>query len=205
MQNFKIRGLLSIFIFIALVIGCEKANDIAESAKKAAKKAQTLITEKAVEVSDTAVKVKDNAVMVAGNVKNVAIEQIDEINDRVKAVVIETTQEVIFQLKAWLYEIMKPVFPWLFIIFFLILYVALKFAIPLSNFVQMQLAIAAASYAISFYIFSKIGLSAFAVKGSLWFLLPIIMSFLGFWLFRNKTKIFGSKSKAMSEAVNQAG
>ena len=189
-----------IFIFIAMVIGCEKANDIAESAKEVAIKAQTLITEKAGEVSD-------NAVKVSGNVKHAAVEQINEINDQINAIVIETTHQVIVQLKAWIYEIMRPVFPWLFIIFSLLLFVALKFAIPLSNVMQIQLAIAIASYAVSFWIFYKIGLLAFAVKGSLWFLLPIIITYVGFWLwgYFRKTKIVGPKSTAMSKVVKQAG
>ncbi len=200
MQNLKIWGFLLIFISIAIVVGCEKANDIAKSTKDAATKAQHLITAKAVEVSDNAMKVADNA-------KHVAVKQIDKVSDQITTIVNETTNQVISQIKAWIYEIMRPVFPWLFIIFFLLLFVALKFAIPLSNFTKIQLAIAIVSYAVSFWIFYKIGLLAFAVKGSLWFLLPIMIIYLGFWLkgYVSKPKIFGPKKTAMSEAVSHAG
>ena len=182
-----------------MVIGCEKANDIVESAKKTATKAQTLITEKAIEVSDNAVKVADNA-------KQAAVGQINNLNDQIKTIVNDTTHQVIVQIKAWIYEILTPVFPWFFIIFFLLLFVALKLAIPLSNVMQIQLALAVVSYTVSFWIFTKIGLLAFAIKGSVWFSLPIIISCLAVWFYRktNKTKISGPKSKVMSEAVNQA-
>ena len=200
MQNIKIWGLLLIFFIIAIAFGCEKANDIAKSAKDAATKAQHLITEKAGEVSDNAIKVADNA-------KQVAVEQIDKVNDQITAIINETTHQVIAQIKAWIYEILRPVFPWLFIIFFLLLFGALKFTIPLSNIMQIQLALAVVSYAVSFWIFFKIGLFNFAIKGTLWFLLPFIITCLIVWFFQNirKTKIVGFKSRATSKVATQIG
>jgi Sec-independent protein translocase protein TatA len=207
MQNIRIRGLLVIFIFIAIVVGCEKAKDMAESAKKAATKAQTLIMEKVSEVSDSATKVKDNVKQVAVNVKQVSVEHIYEVNKQIKNIVNETIQQVIVQIKAWIYKTLEPVFPWLFIILFLLLFVALKLAVPLSNLVQIQSALAVISYAVAFLIFTKIGLLAFAIKGSVWFLVPFIISCLVVWFVRNvrKTKTLSLKSRVMSEAGSQIG
>lgn len=200
MQHFKIRCFIFVFIFISIAVGCEKANDIAESAKVIAIKAQHLITTKAGEASH-------NAIKAANNAKQAAVKQIDKVGDQITTIVNETTQQVIVQIKAWIYKTLKPVFPWLFIISFLLFFVALKLAIPLSNFMQVQLVLAVVSYAVSLWIFTKMGLLAFAIKGSLWFICPFIISCLVVWFFRNtlKTKIVGTKNKMMPEVANQIG
>lgn len=93
-------------------------------------------------------------------------------------------QGSILQAKDWLYNSLKPIFPWLFIIFFLLFFAILKSLIPFSHIVIIQLPIVFISYVVAFLLFFKLHLTHFAMIGSIWFVTPIVLTILILYFFR---------------------
>lgn len=77
----------------------------------------------------------------------------------------------------------QQLFPWMFI--FLFLFVALKYVIPFGNFVVIQLPISIIAYTIFFWLFATVGFTSFAIKGSLWVVVPIAVICFTLYFSRN--------------------
>ncbi len=119
----------------------------------------------------------------------------NDIQTSVTTKINNEAQDVVFQIKEWVKNGLAPIFPWMFVIFFLLLSGALKAIIPFSNIVIIQLPIVIFSYLMALRLFIQLDLTSFAIKGSLWFFIPIAATCLVLYLFRD---IIGPKIAAIN-------
>jgi len=170
-------------IVIVSAVACDNACEVVEKGKKLAIEAQ------------------DQATGIINNAVNTASVKMDEATSQMTNAVNNAVLQAMEKFRMWIVEALTPFFPWIFIIFFLLLFGALKAAIPFSDIVIIQIPILLISYIFSFILFAKIGLTAFAIKGTFWFMVPIIMSCIFFYLFRNTImpKIMKLNSKISSK------
>jgi hypothetical protein len=181
---------LAIFVPVLLFISCDKVLDILDTTIKVVKedviKKQQQVTAQAGEIADST--------------KRYAGEQLDKTQQQLLAAVSSVTQQLVTQTKNWIYETLKPFFPWIFIIFFLLLFAALKAIIPFSNIFLIQLPLVVSSYVVSFWLFAKQGLSAFAITGTFWLFIPVVIAGIIVYLFRNflRPKILDLNSKLVA-------
>jgi predicted Holliday junction resolvase-like endonuclease len=208
MKFFKLLLILVILMFV--VVACDKVSDMTQKAKKIAVAAKQQATEIAVKASDVAEHQISNATQQASQIatktKDAAEHQVDYINQRITVAVNNAVMKIVNEIKAWIYEELVPFFPWMFIISFLLLYVALKSVIPFANFSIVQLSLSIIAYSICFYLFAKVGLMSFAIKGSLWFIAPIAIICAVLYLFKNSIfpKIASLNNSFISKISEQA-
>ncbi len=164
--------LLSIVMFTFLCLfACEKVNEVSNTAKKIATTVKQESVKMAVHAANTAEQQVDKAV--------VAVEQqVENANQQLESAINAAVVEVINKIKTWIYEAFIPFFPWIFIVSFLMLFAGLKAAIPLNNLHIIQVPLAFISYILVFWLFSKAGLTSFAIKGSIYIVIPIAITAL---------------------------
>ena len=175
MNLFKSLAVLMIVMLSA--VACDDVDEMTKKAKKIAIVAQQQVTEIAITASDAAGRQMDNATQQATEIAAMATDAAEQkmasVTQQVTTAVNNAVFQVAEEIKAWIYEILTPFFPWMFIFLFLFLFVVLKYVIPFGNFVVIQLPLSIIAYTISFWLFSTVGLTSFAIKGSLWVVVPI--------------------------------
>jgi hypothetical protein len=177
MKTFKLISILSIIVMS--LIACEDVKEVSKKAKEMAIATKQQATQMVVNVADAA----EQKVV---TVKNAAEQKVDEATQQVTIAVNNAVAQVVNEIKAWIYQVLTPLFPWMFIISFLLLFVALKAAIPLSTIAVMQIFLSLISYILTFWLFAQLGLTSFAVKGTLYFVLPIAVISIAMNLCRDK-------------------
>ena len=110
----------------------------------------------------------------ADSAKVAAENKINGVNQKISNTINETIRKGIEDIKERIYNSLEPIFPWIFILCFLLLFAALKAVIPFSNAVIVQIPLVFLSYISIFFIYSSIGLIYFAIIGTLWILVPVL-------------------------------
>ena len=114
---------------------------------------------------------------------------VDGVNDSLNKVsqsVQDGIQQGVDRVNAHIYQLVEPMFPWMFIIFFLLFFAALKAIIPFSDKVVIQLSLILISYLVSIKIFSSMGLLYHAFLGTLWLIMPFVLLGTIFYFFRER-------------------
>jgi len=181
---------LAILVVVMLsVVACDDVDEMTKKAKKIAIVAQQQVTDIAIKAADTAGRQVDNATQqatkIAVKAKGTAEQQMANMTQQVTTAVNNAVLQVVEEIKAWVYEILTPFFPWMFIFMFLFIFVVLKYVIPFGNFVVIQLPLSIIAYTISFWLFATVGLTSFAIKGSLWVVVPIAVICFTLYFSRN--------------------
>lgn len=131
------------------------------------------------------------------DVSNTVSQKVNDAGKGIANYQNQIVDDVTNSIKTWLYEVLEPAFPWIFLISFLLLFGALKTVIPFSNFVAIQIPILVVSYGSIFSLFYKLEIVIFAIEATFWFLTPIIIFSLGLYLSRKtllpKIKSFNDK------------
>jgi hypothetical protein len=197
MRVANLIAIIALFIIpLMLLTACDKVIELFDTTSKAVKEE---ITKKQEQVTVQAGKVVDNT-------RRYAEEQLDKTQQQLLAAVQTVTEKVVTQTKIWIFEALKPFFPWIFILFFLSLFAALKAIIPFSNIFLIQLPLVLTSYIFSFWLFAKQELSSFALIGTLWLFIPVAITTIIFYLGRSyfKPKILALNSKLVSSFTGQS-
>lgn len=179
MRLFKLIMVISLTLTsIFIITACDKISEIFDTTQKVVKeelmKKQHQAVTQVAEITD--------------NTKRFAQEQLDKTQQQLLTAVSNVTQQLIMETRSWIYETLKPFFPWIFIIFFLLLFAAFKAIIPFSNILIIQLPLVTTSYIISFWLFAKQGLSSFALTGTFWLFIPVSISICIIFLCKNYLK-----------------
>ena len=177
MKAFKLISIL--MIVVLSLIACEDVKEVSKKAKEMA-----IATTQ--QTAQLAIKAKDATVQNVVSVKVAAGKKVDEASQKVTTAVNNAVAQVVNEIKAWIYQVLTPLFPWMFIISFLLLFVALKAAIPLSTIAVMQVFLSLISYILTFWLFAQLGLTSFAIKGTLYFVLPIAVIAIAMNLCRDR-------------------
>ena len=187
MNLFKLLAIL--MIVMLSVVACDDVDEMTKKAKKIAIVAQQQVTEIAIQTSDAAeqqmVNATQQATEIATLATDVAEQQMVNVTKQVSTAVNNAVLQVVEEIKVWIYEILTPFFPWMFIFLFLFLFVLLKYVIPFGNFVVIQLPLSIIAYTISFWLFATVGLTSYAIKGSLWVVVPIAVICFTLYFSRN--------------------
>ena len=187
MNLFKLLAIL--MIVMLSVVACDDVDEMTKKAKKIAIVAQQQVTEIAIQASDAAeqqmVNATQQATEIATLATDVAEQQMVNVTKQVSTAVNNAVLQVVEEIKVWIYEILTPFFPWMFIFLFLFLFVLLKYVIPFGNFVVIQLPLSIIAYTISFWLFATVGLTSYAIKGSLWVVVPIAVICFTLYFSRN--------------------
>ena len=177
MNTFKMISIL--MVFALSIVACEDV-------KEASKKAKEMVVATSQQTAQLAIKAKDAAEEKVVSVKVAAEKKVDEVSQKITIAVNNAVVQVTNEIKAWIYQVLTPLFPWMFIISFLLLFVALKAAIPLSTIAVMQIFLSLISYILTFWLFAQLGLVSFAVKGTLYFVIPIVIIAISMHFCRDK-------------------
>lgn len=187
MNLFKLFAILMIVMLSA--VACDDVDEMTKKAKKIAIVAQQQVTEIAIKATDAAGRQVDSAAQQVTEMATIATDaaeqQMVNVTSQVTTAVNNAVLQVVEEIKAWIYEILTPFFPWMFIFMFLFLFVVLKYVIPFGNFVIIQLPLSIIAYTISFWLFATVGLTSFAIKGSLWVVVPIAVICFTLYFSRN--------------------
>lgn len=166
-------------IIIMSVVACEDVKDVSIKAKEMAIEA----SQKAAKL---AIKTKETTGQTVVSVKLAAEQKVDEANQVITAAVNNAVTQVVNEIKVWIFQALAPLFPWMFIIIFLLFFLALKAVIPLSTMNVMQIILSLISYIVTFWLFAQLGLTSFALKGTLYFVIPIASVVVAMHLIQNK-------------------
>lgn len=187
-------SLIVLLVMLGLPItGCNDLSEMADTAKKVAVQQAGKATRE----------IAARTTKAAEDVKQLAGEQLDKAGQQIEYIVNETTGKIVAEIKAWIYQTLSPAFPWIFIILFLVVVGALKAAVPFSGIVVVQLPLVLFAYAMAFYLFSELGLVAFAIKGTLWLLMPVVLSCVVIYVFRKslRQRLKAAKSGAIANTM----
>ncbi len=179
--------MIKVVLFVLLILGLSSCSD----SKKAYEDAKV----KAAEVKDSAVKQYEESktkvveqyettIVQAAEVKDSAVKKYDDTVQSVSDYQDKIIAEVTESIKAWIYKTLEPVFPWMFLVLFLVLFGALKMIIPFSNYTAIQIPIFLGSYGLIFSMFYILDIAIFALEATFWFLLPIVTVSLIIFFFR---------------------
>lgn len=130
---------------------------------------------------------------------NNVVHKVNDMGERIGNYSNEKLEYITNEIKAWIYQIIKPALPWIFLISFLLLFGSLKIVIPFSSYAIIQSLLFIGSYGFIFSLFYSLGITSVALQATLWFLLPIII--IAVILFFSR-KILLPKIKALNEKLN---
>ncbi len=119
---------------------------------------------------------------VIDDVSKAAVKSVDTISQGVE----HGVRQGIDSVNSSIFEFFEPMFPWMFIIFFLLLFAALKAIIPFSNKAIIQLSLVTISYFLGLKVFYDMGIFYYAFIGTIWLLMPFVVLGTIFYFFRGK-------------------
>ncbi len=166
---------MKVIVFLVLVVIAIFYFASPETIKNAKEVATTTIND----IQETTSQQIDSA-------KQVATTTINDMHETASKKIDESIQTGINEIKDWSYNTLEPMFPWMFIIFFFLLFAALKAVIPFSNTAVLQLLLVSVSYLLSVKLFYDMSLLYFAFIGTLWIVMPIAAFAIVFYFFKDK-------------------
>lgn len=139
-------------------------------------------------------KVQESANQAVANVSKEVTDAVNQMGQEITEAVNRKINQELDRTKKAIYTAMEPMFPWAFIIFFLLLFGALKAVIPFSQVDIVQLTLALMSYIFSVKVFYDMELMMYALEGTFWLSLPFAIVFAGNYFFKDKVADFIEKS-----------
>ena len=144
----------------------------------------------------------------AVKLKNNVVQQANDVEGSVTNFTNEKMDNVTNSLKLWIYTSFEPIFPWMFLILFFVMFGSLKMVIPFSNYRVVQIPIFLGSYSFIFSIFYKLEIASYAFEATLWFLLPMMLVAIALFFSRKtlipKIKEFNKKFNLEEQSNNDA-
>lgn len=187
-----------LLLIVVVLMACEDVTKMSKKAMKVAQSAKQQTTEIAVNTVKAAEQKVDTAITHTE-------QQLDSTTQQVTNAINSAVLTAVEQLKTWIYEVLTPIFPWIFIATFIIFFAALKLTIPLGHLAIVQLPLSLISFTAVFWLYAKIGLASFAIKGLMYMFFPIIAVALLITSFRNYLvpKLYDLNLKLKSKLSNQ--
>jgi len=117
-----------------------------------------------------------------------------------------TVNKILMDFKIWINQKLSPLYPWMFIVLFLFFSNAFKLLIPFSNIGVIQFPLIIIAYGMTFYMYYSLNLWKYAIRGTLYLILPVaVICVLLYYkdkitpVFKNYAKQFFKKSKIEEE------